>query len=356
MNIAIIGFTKIKYMPYLNFYLDNLDKKKHMISIFYWERDSTGDVSLPSEFRTYPFKFSQDDNVPKYKKIKGFIAFRRNVISFLKKGNYDKIIVLSTYPALLLSNLLLKQYRKRYIFDFRDLTFEGYSFFRMLVGRLVRGAEATFVSSHGFLKYLPNERIFITHNLPSERHAYDIVPNDHTADPIRIRYWGLIRDLDINKQIIHHLCNDTRYELHYHGREQSIAIKLKECCEQSNAQNVFFHGEYSPDEKLVFAVSSDIILNMYSNNVLLAPAMGNKYYDGMVFRLPQICTIDTLMGKCVEEHGIGITLNPADDSFAERIYRYYYGINWEEFYSNCESTLSSVKNENGIARNYVNRI
>lgn len=33
MKILIIGFTKIKYMPYMNFYLDNIDKAKHEVSV-----------------------------------------------------------------------------------------------------------------------------------------------------------------------------------------------------------------------------------------------------------------------------------------------------------------------------------
>ena len=39
MNILILGFTKIKYMPYINFYLDNIDKSNN-IEVVYWNRDT----------------------------------------------------------------------------------------------------------------------------------------------------------------------------------------------------------------------------------------------------------------------------------------------------------------------------
>ena len=31
MKILILGFTKIKYMPYMNFYLDSIDKKSNAL-------------------------------------------------------------------------------------------------------------------------------------------------------------------------------------------------------------------------------------------------------------------------------------------------------------------------------------
>ena len=39
MKILIIGFAKIKYMPYINFYLDNIDREKNDVHIIYWNRD-----------------------------------------------------------------------------------------------------------------------------------------------------------------------------------------------------------------------------------------------------------------------------------------------------------------------------
>ena len=39
MKILLAGFAKIKYMPYVNFYLDNIDREKHEVHLVYWNRD-----------------------------------------------------------------------------------------------------------------------------------------------------------------------------------------------------------------------------------------------------------------------------------------------------------------------------
>jgi len=39
MKVLILGFSKIKYMPYLNFYLGNMSATKNDIHLIYWNRD-----------------------------------------------------------------------------------------------------------------------------------------------------------------------------------------------------------------------------------------------------------------------------------------------------------------------------
>ena len=39
MKILIIGPGKMKYMPYIHFYLDNINWKAHDMHVAYWNRD-----------------------------------------------------------------------------------------------------------------------------------------------------------------------------------------------------------------------------------------------------------------------------------------------------------------------------
>ena len=39
MKILILGFTKMKFMPYASFYLDKIDYKKNQVEVVYWNRD-----------------------------------------------------------------------------------------------------------------------------------------------------------------------------------------------------------------------------------------------------------------------------------------------------------------------------
>ena len=64
---------------------------------------------------------------------------------------------------------------------------------------------------------------------------------------------------------------------------------------------MFFHGEYKPEDRYTFVRSTDLIHNIYKDrNMMLA--MGNKYYDGLIFYIPQLCMKGSFMGeKCAEK-------------------------------------------------------
>ena len=76
MKILIMGFTKIKYMPYLNFYLNAIDSDKNDITVFYWNRDDSVDTELEPHIRKIEFKRNMLDSEKKLKKIPAFIAYR----------------------------------------------------------------------------------------------------------------------------------------------------------------------------------------------------------------------------------------------------------------------------------------
>ena len=75
MKILIIGFTKLKYMPYMNFYLDNIDTKKNDVHILYWNRDlKDEDLSKFKDVTLHEFKCYQEDDVSKLSKITSFAS------------------------------------------------------------------------------------------------------------------------------------------------------------------------------------------------------------------------------------------------------------------------------------------
>lgn len=337
MKILLLGFAKIKYTPYANFYLDNIDRKKHSITFLYWNRDCL-DEPLPFDDISYcEFKCYQEDNVAKWKKLFNFLKFKFFAEKHIRENKYDFIVVLSTLPGVLLEGTL-KKYSGRYIFDYRDVTYEKHAFFRKKVHRLIQSSAATFISSDGFREYLPKaDNIFTTHNLllDSLNHR-DISQSEHIkSNKIRISFWGLIRPFNLNLALIKKMAGDVRFELHYYGREQDIALKLKDYVVSNNIENVFFHGEYAPQDRYEFVKYTDIINNLHSGagSSLL---MANRYYDGALFRIPQICTKDSFMASCAERAGIGIGLDPESPDFVADLLEYYNNIEREKFILSCD--------------------
>ncbi len=110
------------------------------------------------------------------------------------------------------------------------------------------------------------------------------------------------------------------------------------------AENVFFHGEYRPEERYGFARNTDIIHNVYMDKNTMS-AMGNKYYDGIIFGIPQICMKGSFMGERCTEAGVGLECRPADPDFTDRVYDYYHGIDISSFCPACDREVMRVTEE-----------
>lgn len=346
MKILILGFTKIKYMPYMNFYLDNINILQNEVHLLYWNRDlKEENISHLKNIKFHEFKYYQEDEISKFSKIKSFFKYRKYVTNILKKEKFDFIIVLHSLTGVVIFDKL-KKYKKRYIFDYRDSTYEKLLLFKWIIGGLVKNSYATFVSSDGFRRFLPQKykkKIYTSHNLlqDSLNHREDKEKYGVKSKKIRIAFWGFIRHEEINIEMIKKICIDNRFELHYYGREQQTALNLKKYVLDNNIKNVFFHGEYKPEERYSFILSTDIIHNIYlDNNTMLA--MGNKYYDGIIFKIPQICMKDSFMGKISEKAKIGFMCNPYESDFLDQIYNYYDNLNHEMFKQFCDKELERV--------------
>lgn len=333
----------------MNFYLDNISSDKNVVHILYWNRDRKHEnLSALGGYILHEFSEHQEDDVPVYSKIGSFLKYRRFASKIIRNGNYDFIIVLHTLPAILIADIL-KKYKGRFILDYRDSTYENFALFKKIVALLVKWSRVTFVSSDAFRRYLPtgeSDKIVTSHNilLDSLNHQYDKERFGMPSEKIRIAFWGFIRHKDINIKLINRLSNDSRFELHYYGREQQIAIDLRNHAKDIGAKNIFFHGEYVPTDRYKFILQTDIIHNIYlDSNTLLA--MGNKFYDGIIFRIPQICTPGSFMAEMCGKYGVGIAIDPDNDDFADILAEYYSTIDPAKFKEACAIVLSKILDE-----------
>ncbi len=328
-------------MPYMNFYLENIDRENNEVHILYWNRDLQEEEKKNySDCILHEFSFYQEDDVSKISKIKGFVEYRKFASKVIKEGKFDFIFVLHSLPGVLVADILKKKYKNKFIFDYRDSTYEFLPPFKKIVGDLVGFSKATFVSSDAFRRFLPqdqNEKIYTSHNILTDslNHRDEKRNFGIPSEKIRIAFWGFIRHEEVNIELIKKIGKDNRFELHYYGREQQIAFNLKKYVNDNGINNVFFHGEYKPEDRYEFIKITDIIHNIYDDdNTLLA--MGNKYYDGAIFKIPQICTKGSFMGETAEKAGIGKAFDYKSESFCDDVYSYYTGIDCEKFIECCD--------------------
>ena len=358
MKILLIGFAKIKYMPYLNFYLESIDRDKHDVHLLYWNRDLTEeDLSGYENVNMHEFRCYQEDNVSRRSKIVGFIKYCQYAKKVIKKNDFDFAIILHSFPGVLLHRIWIKRFKNKYIFDYRDSTYERYSFYKRIIAKLIANSKGTFTSSDGFRVFFPKEeqhRIYTSHNILTDSLSHR--EYEKTAcDKIRIAFWGFMREEETNKQVISSVARDKRFELHFYGREQQIATNLRLFAEGLCADNVFFHGAYTAKDRYEFVKNTDIIHNVYrSHNAMLA--MGNKYYDGAIFRIPQLCMRDSFMGKAASEGGIGFECDPFDEGFTDNVLSYFTELDRESFNSNCDAELDRLMEQYASGTEFLKQI
>ena len=196
-KLLIIGFTKIAYMPYLNFYLQALEAIPAEIHVVTWRRDAEKDIKLQNvKIVVHEFSQEQKDEVAKISKVGSFIKYRIFVTDLLSKGCFDRVVVLHTLPAVLIADKLLREYRGRFILDYRDYTYESFTPFKNIVGKLAMASYATFVSSDAFRETLPKlDKVYTSHNLllDSLKHRCAVKEIGLAERPVRIAFWGFIR-------------------------------------------------------------------------------------------------------------------------------------------------------------------
>ena len=354
MKVLLLGFGKIAYMPYMNFYLDTLCEKDVQFELIYWDRDGKPDVEVPQRIsKAYKFEAHLEEQLPFKRKLRYFAKYRKFALNVLKHNKFDRIIVLHTTPGLTLLDYLVRKYKGNYLLDFRDVSYEYIPIYRKLVGILSKNSAVTFVSSNAFRKFLPSEENVLTiHNYLEDSLNHIMLRKQETRerDVIRISYWGLVRQVEVNKKLMDALGNDPRFELHYFGRMQQDGRDMEQYAQSRKYDNVHFHGAYMPADRYEFAKNTDIIHNIYDCGHTMGNAMGNKYYDGIIFGIPQICTEGSHMGDVVTERQVGMAVSLDGNNMADEIWAYYQNIDWQEFEIKCATALKIVLNEQKMTK------
>lgn len=346
MKILLMSLTKIKYIPYANFYLNRIDCEKNDVHFLYWNRDEQEDIIPKQTLTLHEFCYPQENEVAKHKKIAGFIKYRKFAKNLIKKEKFDFIIVLPALPGVLIYRFLEKHYYKKYILDYRDLTYEKIDFYKNIMDRLIKNSAATFVSSDKFREYLvKSDNIYTSHNIDiaalSQRNNRRELPREHM--PIRIAFWGFIRHVPLNIRLLKVFGNDSRFELHYYGKEQATAAIIRKYISEKDIKNVFFHGEYRPEQRYEFIKNTEIIHNLYDvENDGIRAAMGNKYYDGILFYLPQLCNKGIYMGERAEKYKTGLCVDVGSETLADDVFTYYNNMNWPEFEKACDEEADRI--------------
>lgn len=334
--IGIICFNSLRYAQYLYKYSLYFDQNNISYEVLFWNREGEKN-ELPYNWLNYNEEINSF--VPFYKKIFKFIKYVLFLRKKIKERKYNKIIVLTTQTAVPLFTLLLSKYSKKYIYDYRDITYERFLLYRFIVNKIIDNSYFTAISSSGFKQVLKNKsKLIIAHNTRDFEPIKDN-PKEKKSPRIRVVYWGMVRQLSFNFTICDLFGRDERFELIYHGA--GYHKELFEYCISNGYSNISITGAYNLKEIDSFINHTDIILNAYENDHVQKMATTVKFYDSLRFKIPMIVTSNSHMAKIVTEFNLGFSINWSDVKCLNNLYNSFKSFNWDSYIKN----LSVISNE-----------
>jgi hypothetical protein len=344
VKVCIIGQSDKKYLPFVTRYTNFLDQHNIAYDIIYWQQEESNEKKEPNEYYfTHPLKESFIQKWIAYQK------FNKFVISLLKKENYDRIIVLTTVPCVLLRKYLLTHYENRYLLDIRDYTFEKYTIYRKLVDKLISKSAFTTISSKGFLDFLSeSEKIVVNHNVNFINQEKRTTADLKERQVINISFLGKVRYFDENCALLDNLKNTFRYQLWYIGKPEA-ECDIPSFCKDKEITNVSFVEKYSNEQKPELYQNIDMINSIYDHDSLTATtAIPHRLYEACIFKKPILSSKQTYLGEIIEEYGLGVVVNVLNDNVLSILNQYIDTFDPHLFVENCNRFLDDVRNDEAI--------
>lgn len=344
--VGLISIGDISVTPFMNHYVNELRNKNKEYEVLFWNRELLLH-ELPNNYISYNVK--SDYNKSPYDKIGDFIGFSKWCRDQIRKKKYDKLIILTTLSGIFIADLLINKYKNKYIFDIRDYSYEHLKLFYYIERKIINSSFFTCISSEAFKEFLPSSNNYIIcHNCRVEeinnRKEFKKKKHGETLDVVFI---GALRYFNHQVKIIEKLKNDKRFNIIYHGAGPEYG-KYIQYCSASKINNIHFTGRYNDCEKYKLLAGADILNNSYMTPKFMEVkyAVSNKYYDGLIYGIPQLVEVNTYKHTLVEKNGVGIGLDVEDDQFANDLYEFYFSIQTEKFNLNCDCELQRVLRDN----------
>lgn len=357
-KIGIVACVKPGLMPYLDKYRAVLDEQSMAYDVICWDRNGSisesekkGNVII---FRAHGFAAPSDcTDVSRWRKLVPFAQYSRFVRTQIRRHQYDKLIVLTSVPGTLLYDVLLGPYRGRYIFDYRDCSYERFWPYAWLMHRIADQSAFTAVSSPGFSRYLPSEKLVLCHNngaVPDTEDLPDFEPLPFTRAKTTISYIGHVRYAAMNEAIVRQLANQDDFELRYIGNGAAEQF-LHELAHELKANNIVFHSRFDPQHKPDFYLDADLTNNVYGNRTIeVQYALSNRLYESAYYGRPILTSSQTMMCKTVTEYGLGFGVELPGDDLREAVAAYRKMFDYRRFRNGCRQFLAKVRRDDEIFR------
>ena len=345
-RVGILMFQNMRYAPFLKMYenlLDSIDGVTH--DVIYFDRDISLDETKDQHHIAIKWRGKGTLAAPKYEKLANFFFYGFDAKKLLKEKKYDFIIVLTSFPSVLLCNYLSNNYKGKFIVDIRDYTQEGFKPYFNREKKAFSNAAMCIISSPGFVNFLPKGKYYNCNNIDDSA-SETMRPEFAKATNRRIviSYIGSISYETQCKQLIDLVCADDRFEFHLYGNEAN-GTEVSEYVKQVSNPRVKMMGPFIPAEKPGIYSKSDLVFNCYGNErTLVKYAISNKYYDGAIYRKPLLVSPNTSMADFSGKFAYALDLGAVEN--LNGLYDWYLGLDKDEFEQYADVLIDKAIEEN----------
>lgn len=148
----------------------------------------------------------------------------------------------------------------------------------------------------------------------------------------------------VGKEIKECSKNNEKIVFRFYGFGEDLEY-LQQYQKSKGISNIEFYGAYKPEEKKKIIEETDIIFNVYGNDLHVKYAVSNKYYDALVYQKPIIVSKGTTMEKITQGFSYCVTQDKFD---CEDLIQWYENLNHENIKRLCASKLNKVKDDMDI--------
>lgn len=337
-KIALVFSNNLCFCPYVSIYLRYLEKWNVNYDLISWNRNGKIESG-------YQFNSIEKSRNP-FAILWGFLKFAHFAINVVNKNKYDKLVVFDSQLGIFLSVFLYRKFKRKYIFDYRDLSIEQKSAFSLFFKLLLSNSYANVISSPGFKPYLPREfRYVVSHNFNQDLALRSMDRDQRTfkGDIIKVLTIGAIR-VDSNYEVIDAFGDQDAFELFFVGKGLAAPV-LEKYSKDKGYNNVFFSGFYKKEDECNIIQRHTCINIIYPLIPSHIAALSNRFYNSLIYRRPMIVRKGTIQGNYAEKYKVGLVIDNCSN-LSTKLKAYLKDLNFEEYNINCKRLLGVFIQEN----------
>ncbi len=352
--IGIIVPSNKKYAPYIQNYIDILEKNKKDYRVMSWNKTGIKEDKIDFSFN-YKVKDSDRKRI-----FWGYIWFIKACKKYIKKNKIDKLIILTAAPAFFLGLNYLNRYKNSFILDIRDDS-PFIRKFPQKFKKICSKAYSVIVSSNEFSSWTGRKTV-LCHNVDLEQlklHIDDKILYKYTL-PIRIVFAGMMIEEQCNIEVLKMFKSDNRFRHVFYGRDNFGKQMIMRYTEKEHMSNVSYEGAYNKDEIIdIYKENADLINIFRAKTTVNKNALPNKLYEAVLAGKPFIVfDHNSAISNYAKKYKIGIVIPEGIKQVNDYIFNELQSFDYK-LYSNGRSSfliqvVKDMEEYINIVKNFIN--